>query len=235
MHYKGFSNKYREWLTAELMLKWTPENCKFAKDEKLAAEKRAQEEKDAALQKGNSKGTAKKRRADSAVKGVRLTIQSGLEKRLKTENENIESKQLLALPSPTPVKLILEQYLRSKLKSSAPHRIHAANLVTGLREYFDTVLENRLLYDFERAQFKQAVGKRKPSEVYGAEHLLRLLVSMPELLQVGDDALDAAETRTMENKLQDFMKWLSTKTGKKAGFFGEWAKADESYIKEASA
>lgn len=53
----------------------------------------------------------------------------------------------------------------------------------GLVSYFDKTLVSRLLYTSEWPQAEQALaGGRKPSTVYGAEHLLRLFVKLPELL-----------------------------------------------------
>lgn len=52
-----------------------------------------------------------------------------------------------------------------------------SEIIAGITLYFDKALGNNLLYRFERAQYveqKRAAGDRPMSEVYGAEHLLRL-------------------------------------------------------------
>jgi mortality factor 4-like protein 1 len=50
-------------------------------------------------------------------------------------------------------------------------------VIDGIQKYFDAALGSLLLYRFERIQYAEAIktfaGKRM-SEVYGAEHLLRL-------------------------------------------------------------
>jgi mortality factor 4-like protein 1 len=69
----------------------------------------------------------------------------------------------------------------------------------GLKAYFDRALRPVLLYKQEHAQADALLGEEgagvvaragagplPPSEVYGAEHLLRLFVKLPELLPVGD-------------------------------------------------
>ena len=57
--------------------------------------------------------------------------------------------------------------------------------VQGLTSYFDKALGMMLLYEEERAEYKefraQNAGKRM-SDVYGTPHLLRLLVKLPLLL-----------------------------------------------------
>lgn len=50
-------------------------------------------------------------------------------------------------------------------------------IIAGINLYFDKALGNNLLYRFERAQYveqKRSAGDRPMSEIYGAEHLLRL-------------------------------------------------------------
>ncbi|XP_075651298.1 protein MRG2-like [Castanea sativa] len=56
-------------------------------------------------------------------------------------------------------------------------------ILKGLRCYFDKALPAILLYKSERRQYKEAISDDvSPSIVYGAEHLLRLLVKLLELL-----------------------------------------------------
>ena len=52
-----------------------------------------------------------------------------------------------------------------------------SEIISGITLYFDKALGNNLLYRFERAQYveqKRANTDKPMSEVYGAEHLLRL-------------------------------------------------------------
>lgn len=50
--------------------------------------------------------------------------------------------------------------------------------MSGIVLYFDKALGNNLLYRFERAQYvdirRKTAEARPMSEIYGAEHLLRL-------------------------------------------------------------
>lgn len=64
-------------------------------------------------------------------------------------------------------------------------------IIAGINLYFDKALGNNLLYRFERAQYveqKRSAGDKQMSEIYGAEHLLRLFgelqpPSLPRSLQ----------------------------------------------------
>ena len=62
---------------------------------------------------------------------------------------------------------------------------HLCRVCQGLTTYFDKALGMMLLYEEERAEYKeyraQHPGSRM-SEVYGTAHLLRLLVKLPLLL-----------------------------------------------------
>jgi MRG protein len=58
-------------------------------------------------------------------------------------------------------------------------------VIEGLRSFFDEALGTLLLYTLERYQYADFCGRkdgRKPSDYYGYEHLIRLLVKLPELV-----------------------------------------------------
>jgi hypothetical protein len=55
--------------------------------------------------------------------------------------------------------------------------LREAEVVDGIQKYFDAALGSLLLYRFERIQYAEAIKSfagKSMSEVYGAEHLLRL-------------------------------------------------------------
>ncbi|KDO84054.1 hypothetical protein CISIN_1g0200391mg, partial [Citrus sinensis] len=78
-------------------------------------------------------------------------------------------------------------------------------IVKGLRCYFDKALPIMLLYKSEREQYEDSMAADvSPSSVYGAEHLLRLFVKLPELLV---HAKIEEETLTLlQHKLVDLLK-----------------------------
>lgn len=68
-----------------------------------------------------------------------------------------------------------------------------------------------LLYRLERPQYDDEVKKgkgtaKKPSEVYGAEHLLRLFVKLPSLL--AHSQMEESQVTLLQKHLADFIKWL---------------------------
>lgn len=55
-------------------------------------------------------------------------------------------------------------------------------IVDGLRCYFDKALPAMLLYKEERQQYKEVIDDgASPSDVYGAEHLLRLFGTLKSI------------------------------------------------------
>ncbi len=70
-------------------------------------------------------------------------------------------------------------HITSKYFHTPPSRATAllSEIISGITLYFDKALGNNLLYRFERAQYvehKRASPDKPMSEIYGAEHLLRL-------------------------------------------------------------
>ena len=60
-----------------------------------------------------------------------------------------------------------------------------SEIISGITIYFDKALGNNLLYRFERAQYveqRRANPDKQMSEIYGAEHLLRLFGEFPILV-----------------------------------------------------
>ena len=101
-----------------------------------------------------------------------------------------EPYQLVPLPRDPTAASILASFLESKEEkgTSTPLQLRRfQELMEGIRMYFDRALPLILLYRHEREQYEaikaQCIDKDfKPSEVYGAEHLLRLFVRLPHLL-----------------------------------------------------
>lgn len=57
-------------------------------------------------------------------------------------------------------------------------------ILDGLKTYFDFTVSDHLLYSSEVSQYKQLTesASLSPSSIYGAEHLLRLFVRLPQFL-----------------------------------------------------
>lgn len=98
-----------------------------------------------------------------------------------------------------------------------PAAVRAAKeICDGLRSYFDRCLHIFLLYRFERPQYESVAAERPdeiatPSGLYGAEHLLRLIVKLPELLNLA--GMTPEETEVVVATVNDLMRFLTRYAG----------------------
>lgn len=91
-------------------------------------------------------------------------------------------------------------------------------LIAGIQTYFDRALGSILLYRFERAQYadirKEFVtgqhvkpgDNRTMSSIYGAEHLARLLVKLPEM--VAHTTMDDASVALLREYVTELMRYV---------------------------
>ncbi|KAI5291200.1 Esa1p-associated factor [Ascosphaera aggregata] len=126
---------------------------------------------------------------------VRISIPDNLKSLLVDDWENISKNRLLVpLPAQHSANQILDLYLESEReKPNLPKNDLDVleEVVAGLREYFDKCLGRILLYKFERPQYHTLRKKwegdldgfadKGPGDVYGAEHLARLLGKLASL------------------------------------------------------
>ncbi|GAB0490452.1 hypothetical protein MMPV_001689 [Pyropia vietnamensis] len=87
------------------------------------------------------------------------------------------------------------------------------DVAEGLREYFDAALPTILLYRVERPQYNAVMaaggrggGRVRPSKVYGAEHLLRLLVKLPDLLAA--EEVEPSVLRAIADRVNDIARFM---------------------------
>lgn len=111
---------------------------------------------------------------------VKIFIPDTIKAVLVDDWENVtKNQQLVPLPKDMNVVSILDAYRKAvpKKKPGSAEADIFDEVIAGLKLYFDKSLGTILLYRFERQQFldvtKEHPGKQ-PSEIYGAEHMLRL-------------------------------------------------------------
>ncbi|KAF9678549.1 hypothetical protein SADUNF_Sadunf07G0046300 [Salix dunnii] len=167
----------------------------------------------------------KKRKSDSGIekdnlpveKLVKIQIPSTLKKQLVDDWEYVTQQdkvftlsylmQLVKLPRSPNVDDILTKYLEYMSKKDGMITDSIGEILKGIRCYFDKALPVMLLYKKERQQYHDTVKiDASPSTIYGAEHLLRLFVKLPELLAYVNIEEDTS-TR-LQQKLLDFLKFL---------------------------
>ncbi|KAJ2743852.1 Esa1p-associated factor [Coemansia sp. BCRC 34301] len=172
---------------------------------------------------------------------VKIPIPNALKAQLVDDWERItKDKLLVSLPRNPTVAAMLEQYKEYRHASKDRRRPGRRDdevvdeIIEGLKMYFDKALGNVLLYRFERYQYQQIRERfpgKAPSEIYGAEHLLRLFVQMPSLIahtNMDDDAVQLLRENLGEilKYMHRFMKTL---------FAEEYDNASPAYVAIAKA
>eukprot|EP01136_Pigoraptor_vietnamica_P039419 Opistho-1_new@10200 len=114
----------------------------------------------------------------------------------------------------------------------SPDTFHEA--LVGLRVYFDYALGTLLLYKFERPQYASALqlvpAGTSVSSLYGAEHLLRLFVKLPELL--ADVRMTAEAATTLERIVASLLQYMQERS--QSLFMQEYDNASPEYARVAT-
>jgi len=181
-------------------------------------------------------GTSKSAR--SHVVHLRLNLPSAVKTGLVQDWEMVVSKRcLVRLPKPDELTVagICKAYLGSLAEEDADAQAAAKDVMAGVQIYFDRCAPVFLLYRFERLQFDSLLAAHlaahptqplKCSAVFGAEHLLRFLAKLPDLLT--DLAVPKATLGSLGRLLEDFAKWLGK--GAKKYLTQDYIRADTSYV-----
>ncbi|KAJ1024338.1 hypothetical protein NDA18_004507 [Ustilago nuda] len=167
---------------------------------------------------------------------------------------------LVPLPRRPCVRDILQDYrkhyLSLKTPSSSKTRSPAVvdEVLKGLKLYFDRSLGQNLLYRFERAQYVEyrkkngpkmgdgdirsnarsgtasMGGDMEPSDVYGAEHLLRLFVNLPMIIL--HTSMDGESIGLLKEHLGEFLTYIAKE--KHRLFVREYEAASPAYHRISS-
>lgn len=233
VHYLGWSKNWDEWVGTDRLMKYTEANIE--KQKKLFKNQNGDKSFKGRIAQNKSRSTSdvkgekedpksyvtrgKKRKTDSGVEDrdtdepeqvIKIPLPGILKKQLVDDWENVtQLGKLIKVPRHPTVDDILKAYLEFKIKQEGMVGDSLMEILNGLRMYFDKALPAMLLYRQERGQFLEAVPENSSvaaSSVYGAEHLLRLFVKLPELLvytNMEDEAF-----LLLQQKLTDFLKFL---------------------------
>ncbi|KAE8100117.1 hypothetical protein FH972_018044 [Carpinus fangiana] len=218
VHYPGWSKNWDEWVGMDRLMKFTEENVQKqnALNKKQLLEKNTKLPHASLIKpKSSNVGRAKKRKNDSIKedmipldKLVSIQLPPPLKKQLVDDCEFITHLgKLVKLPRTPNVDDILRKYLDYRLKKDGLIADSLGEILKGLRCYFDKALPVILLYKSERQQYDEAISDDvSPSTVYGAEHLLRLFVKLPEFLYHAN--IEEETLMDLHQKLVDFLKFL---------------------------
>ncbi|XP_054824616.1 protein MRG1 isoform X6 [Prosopis cineraria] len=231
VHYLGWNKNWDEWVGEDRLMKHTEENVlkQQALDKKQGVDKnvksgrstqaKAKNSTDAKVDKEDIKtnvSKGKKRKNDSGVekgsvsveKLVKIQIPATLKKQLVDDWDFVSQQdKLVKLPRSPTVDEILTKYLEYRSKKDGMVADSIGEILKGIRCYFDKALPMMLLYKKEQKQYHEAVVDNvSPSTIYGAEHLLRLFVKLPELLAYVN--IEEETLNHLQQKLLDFLKFL---------------------------
>ncbi|PMD23785.1 MRG-domain-containing protein [Hyaloscypha hepaticicola] len=151
---------------------------------------------------------------------IKLTVPDHIKAILVDDWENVtKNLQLVPLPAAKPVNLILNDYLqyeKPRRQAGSAQADILDEVVAGLKEYFEKCLGRILLYRFERHQYsevREGIAKntgdfagKGVGDIYGAEHLCRLLVSLPEL--IAQTNMDHQSVNRLREELTKLTNWL---------------------------
>ncbi|KAI8612784.1 MRG-domain-containing protein [Chytriomyces sp. MP71] len=232
IHYKGWKQSWDEWVPESRTLKFNDQNLKRQADlNSLNSKKKAQQAASSTGGAGDAKKSAdgiggsasdsKKRQREAGEKEeeylkrpeIKIPIPESLKIQLVDDWENVTKNQkLVSLPRTPNVNQILKLFKESAMKNIT-NNTHQEDvleeLVMGLKCYFDKALGNILLYRFERQQYaelKKKFGEKEMSEVYGAEHLLRLFVQLPQL--IAHTNMDQETIVTLKDSFVEVLKYM---------------------------
>ncbi|CAH1437451.1 unnamed protein product [Lactuca virosa] len=219
VHYLGWSKTWDEWVGVDRLMKNTEENIlkQQALDKKQGVDRNSKSGKSTQTKPKVSSGAkGKKRKNDSSTekenasveKLINIQIPSALKKQLVNDWEFVnEQDKLVELPRSPNIDDIFEKYLEYRSKKDGMMTDSVGEILKGLRCYFDRALPIILLYNKERHQYHEAVADDvSPSTIYGAEHLLRLFVKLPDLLPYVNIEEDLV--MRLHQKFVDFLKFL---------------------------
>ncbi|OSS50216.1 hypothetical protein B5807_04781 [Epicoccum nigrum] len=175
-------------------------------------------------------------------RAVRIYMPDRLKSLLVDDWENItKNLQLVQLPSSKPAAIILDEYFAHATSTGNRNTTETdilEEVIQGLKEYFNKSLGRLLLYRFEREQFfdiltqtEQATSDlagKSMSEIYGGEHLLRLFVSMPEL--IAQTNMDAQAINRLREELSGITTWLSKEPQVTTFFSSVYESPGQAYI-----
>ena len=230
LHYKGWSSKWDEWVSSERIMEFNDDNLGLTRELRNARKtskrldsggaspeddilrKRKRVLKSRALLTKYGRALSRRKKPDvKTTYEVLLPLRPRLKCVLVDDWEIItRDRKLVDLQSTTPVSAILQAYLKHKLQTVSSEEYETVKeVVFGLRTYFDEAFCLRLMYRIERLQYIEEVnriGAFNPSDIYGVEHLLRLLVTIPGL--AAQTAMNAISLNVMMKNVEDISDFV---------------------------
>ncbi|KAH6712947.1 MRG-domain-containing protein [Leptodontidium sp. MPI-SDFR-AT-0119] len=157
---------------------------------------------------------------------IQLPVPDHIKAILVDDWENVtKNQQLVPLPAANPVNKILDDYLdyeQPRRQAGTAQADILVEVIAGLKEYFEKTLGRILLY---RGDFAgKSVG-----DTYGAEHLCRLIVTLPEL--IAQTNMDAQSSNRLREELTKLTIWIGRNV--EQYFVAEYETPSPEYVEKA--
>jgi len=230
LHYDQWDKAWDEWVAESRMMEDSDANIALQK-ERVREFQRAHKRKEKAKAEPDAAKKPKTSSEETSLQDVResLRLPHSMKLKLLEDWERItREKKLVPLPRSPSISDLLEEFAQTKAKRSSHERLYG-EVVDGMRSYFNQALSALLLYKYERKQFreiKEAHKGRPLVEIYGAEHLLRLYVKLPELLV--QCSMQREHMTVLVSKLVELLKFVQANKAKY--FVSEYERPTEDYL-----
>lgn len=115
---------------------------------------------------------------------------------------------VVPLPRNPSIKAVLQMYSNETKEVSGVEYANAMELIEGILYFFNIAIETTILYPSEYPQYKLVQGHKfnNNCEVYGVEHLLRLLFQLPTLYSSSD--FSDKDLVTIRNTIDNLLIFL---------------------------
>ncbi|KAK6504835.1 Esa1p-associated factor [Arthrobotrys musiformis] len=227
VHYKGWKSSWDEWVPQDRVLGWTDENLLKQKELREEHNPKKKVEKDKKPTQAEEpvvptvRGQKRAREMDMDKEEdfikrheIKLNVPEIIKSLLVDDWENVtKNGTLVKLPREITVTMFLNDYFEAteaNYPAGSQQRQSYEEIVQGLRAYFDKCLGTMLLYRFERDQYndiKKEYPDKNMCDLYGTEHLLRLFVTMPEL--IAHTNMDTQAVNSLREHLDNIMLFIS--------------------------
>ncbi|EGD77021.1 hypothetical protein PTSG_07363 [Salpingoeca rosetta] len=192
LKYFGFGKRNNRWQPEKDLYPYNEENREVMLDRREAARRLEEEQKQAKARKRASTSSAS---PSGGAQRSSLSVPPSLSRNLVLQHLRHADRMLIPLPRRPSVHEILSRFRHHDIDAKDDtRRQQEEEFCANMEVVFSTALGQRLLWSIERAQYMHWLKKRDAlpvddqvtffARIYGAEHFLRLIVLMPELLRV---------------------------------------------------
>lgn len=218
VHYQGWKSSWDEWVPETRILRYNDENIQTQNRlRELYRMKQTGVNKNTYTQEGLDK-----RRRDVKLEKeedylrrpeIKVNLPDTLKGQLVDDWEYVtKNSKLVTLPKDVTVNGILERYIAYRKENRENRELneeHLEKVCEGIRAYFKQSLSTVLLYRFERRQYNDIIELHPDIElvdIYGAEHLLRLIVQIPSL--VAHTTMNTDSVQILVEHLTDLLGFM---------------------------